>query len=162
MRILVLIGALGVLLAGCAERPVEVSQASAAEDIEAIRALQAQWNAAVEGSSVDGYMAVLDPEIELLPTDAPPIHGKEGYASMLEGVFATDTFEIEVKDSGTVEVAGDWAWARYDYVIHRTPIGGDVTFSSERKFLDIMRRQPDGSWGVYRHIWNYNTPDVTP
>jgi uncharacterized protein (TIGR02246 family) len=161
MRSLVLPCAIVVLL-GCGERVAEQAGDVSARDVAAIRALQASWNAAVEASSVEGYLTVLDPEIELLPTDAPPIRGKEGYGAMLEGVFATDTFEIEVKDPGTVEVAGDWAWARYDYVIHRTPIGGDETFSSERKFLDIMRRQPDGSWGVYRHIWNYNAPDATP
>ena len=83
-------------------------------------------------------------------------------AEMLEGVFSTNTYEIVPQTPATIEVAGDWAWSRYNYVIHRTPNGSQETFSPERKFLDILRRQPDGSWGVYRHIWNYNSPDATP
>lgn len=147
---------LAALFAGCSAPP------STFDDVQTIRALQEHWNAAVETSDIDGYLSILDPEIELLPTDAPPIVGKEAYRAMLEGVFATDTFRIDVLDTSAVEVAGDWAWSRYDYVIHRTPIGTDQTFSSRRKYLDILRRQDDGSWAVYKHIWNYDTPDVVP
>jgi uncharacterized protein (TIGR02246 family) len=152
-------------LAGCGGPPTSSGPSAAeqaAEDVAAIRALQLSWNDAVARSDVAGYLEVLDPEVELLPTDAPPIVGSAGYAAMLEGIFATDTFKIDVLSPSTIEVAGDWAWARYDYVIHRTPIGSEQTFSAERKFLDVLRRQADGSWGVYRHIWNYNTPDATP
>ena len=150
------------VLASCGERALDRRGISVADDVAAIRSLQASWNEAVEASSVEGYIAVLDPEIELLPTDAPPIKGTEGYSAMLDGVFSTDTFEIEVQDAGTVDVSGDWAYARYDYVIHRTPVGSEEAVGSERKYLDVLRRQADGSWRVYKHIWNYNTPDATP
>ena len=52
--------------------------------------------------------------------------------------------------------------ARYDYIIHRMPVGGDDRFSSYRKFLDVLKRQPDGTWRVFKHIWNYNEPSPTP
>jgi len=120
----------------------------------------------VEAGNADGYIAVLDSDIELLPTDAPPINGTDGYRDMLDGVFGANTFDIEIVDRGTIEVDGDIGWARYDYIIHRTPIASDgdaaETVSSLRKFIDIMRRQPDGSWRVYKHIWNYNEPGVVP
>ena len=136
--------------------------ASSADDIAAIQKLQADWNAAVEAGSVDGYAAVLDDDIELLPTDAETIRGIANYRAMLEGVFTTDDFRIEIAVPATIEVDGDMAWSRYDYVIHRTAKDGSGTFSSYRKFLDVMRRQDDGSWRVYKHIWNYNDPDVVP
>ena len=137
------------------------------QDIAAIRALQDSWNAAVEAGSADGYIAVLDDNIELLPINAPPINGTEGYRAMLDGVFGANTFDIEVVDRGNIEVSGDLGWARYDYIIHRTPKATDdgsepVTVSSQGKYLDIMRRQEDGSWRVYKHIWNYNEPGVVP
>jgi ketosteroid isomerase-like protein len=166
---------LGLLSAGCqptdpvAKDPVADAAAAgptAEEDIAAIRALQDTWNQAVEAGSVEGYLGVLDVNIELLPTDAPPINGTTGYRGMLEGVFSSDTFDIEVVDRGTITVDGDIGYARYDYIIHRTPIvaAGEEseTVSSYRKFLDIMRRQEDGSWRVYKHIWNYNEPGVVP
>ena len=131
-------------------------------DIAAIRQLQDDWNRAVEAGSVDGYAAVLDDDIELLPTDAAPINGVENYRAMLDGVFSTDTFKIEIVDPSSVEVDGDIGWSRYGYIIHRTPKGSTETVSSYRKFMDVMRRQDDGSWRVYKHIWNYNEPNVVP
>jgi uncharacterized protein (TIGR02246 family) len=131
-------------------------------DIAAIRQLEDDWNQAVEAGSVDGYAAVLDDNIELLPTDAPPISGVDNYRAMLNGVFTSDDFKIEVLAPSIIEVDGDLGWARYAYIIHRTPKGGSETISSHRKFLDIMRRQEDGGWRVYKHIWNYNEPNVVP
>ncbi len=153
-----------LLLVACQQPTTSTPSASFSEeaDIAAIRQLQSDWNLAVEAGSVDGYAAVLDDDIELLPTDAAPINGIDDYRAMLNGVFTSDTFEIEVVAPSTIEVDGDRAYARYDYIIHRTPKGGTETFSSYRKFLDVMRRQEDGSWRVYKHIWNYNEPDVVP
>lgn len=160
-----LAAALILLLTAC-QQPAATSEAATSidreADVAAIRKLQDDWNRAVEAGSVDGYAAVLDDNIELLPTDAAPINGVESYRAMLNGVFTTDTFRIEVAVPSTIQVDGDMAWSRYDYIIHRTPKGGGETISSYRKFLDIMRRQEDGSWRVYKHIWNYNEPDVVP
>ena len=137
-------------------------EGGAAADVAAIRQLQADWNAAVEQGSIEGYLAVLDADVELLPTDAPPIRGRDNYGQFLQPVFKQDRYEVEVVDPGEVVVAGNIAYARYDYVIHRFPAGGGEPVSSRRKFLDVLRRQEDGAWRVLKHIWNYNEPGVTP
>ena len=67
-------------------------------------------------------------------------------------------WNLEHRDAGAMK----YEQSRYDYIIHRTPKGGSETISSYRKFVDIMRRQEDGTWRVYKHIWNYNEPDVVP
>ena len=152
-----------LLLAGCQQPTTSTASPFSAEaDIAAIRQLQADWNIAVEAGSVDSYAAVLDDDIELLPTDAEPINGVGNYRAMLKGVFSSEDFKVEVMAPSVIEVDGDRAYARYDYIIHRTPKGSTETVSSYRKFLDVMRRQDDGSWRVYKHIWNYNEPDVVP
>ena len=86
-----------------------------------------------ESGNIPGYLAVLDEDVELMPTDAPPIRGRDNYAVFLGPVFEADRFEIEVVDPGMIEVDGDLAWARYDYIIHRLPIGEDTRISSYRK-----------------------------
>lgn len=156
--------AVSILLLAACQPPAATPATSFAKeaDIAAIRQLQADWNRAVEAGSVDGYAAVLDDDIELLPTDAEPINGVDNYRAMLTGVFSSDTFKVEVIGPASIEVDGDRAYARYDYIIHRTPKDATETVSSYRKFLDVMRRQDDGSWRVYKHIWNYNEPDVVP
>lgn len=131
-------------------------------DIAAIRALYTAWNEAVEGSDISGYLAVLDADVELLPTDAPPFRGRDNYGAFLQPVFGNDRFEIEVAEPPAVQVDGDLAYARYDYIIHRMPVGSEERISSYRKFLDVLKRQPDGTWRVLKHIWNYNAPGVMP
>lgn len=136
--------------------------ADPADDVAAIQALQARWNQAVEAGNIDGYVAVLDADIELMPTDAPPIRGADNYRAFLQPVFVNDTYRIEAVGPGEIVVDGDLAYARYDYIIHRTPKDGSQTFSTLRKYLDVMRRQEDGSWRVYKHIWNFNEPGLQP
>lgn len=136
--------------------------ASGSTGVDAIRQLQRDWNAAVEAGGVDGYVAVLDPDIELMPTDAEPIIGAIYYRQFLGPVFENDTFKIDVQEPAEIEVSGDIADAPYDYVIHRMPKNSDERYSTHRKFLDVLRRQASGGWGVYQHIWNYDVPDATP
>ena len=131
-------------------------------DVAAIEALYSAWNEAVENGDIPGYLAVLDADVELMPTDASPIRGRDHYGVFLQPVFGNDRFEIEVADAPTVEVDGDLAYARYDYIIHRMPVGSDDRFSTSRKFLDVLKRQPDGTWRVFKHIWNYNESGATP
>ena len=147
--------------ASVAQVPAEQGQETH-RDIAAIRALYDAWNEAVEGSDIAGYLAVLDADVELMPTDAPPIQGRDNYRTFLQPVFGNDSYKIEVVAAPRVGVDGDVAYARYDYIIHRTPVGGQQRTSSYRKYLDVLRRQPDGSWRVFKHIWNYNEPGVIP
>lgn len=159
IRNFVLAAATAVVLATSAPA---VQAADPTADVAAIRALQARWNAAVEAGNIDGYVAVLDADIELMPTDAPPIRGADNYRAFLQPVFVNDTYRIEAVGPGEIVVDGDLAYARYDYIIHRTPKDGSQTFSTLRKYLDVLRRQDDGSWRVYKHIWNFNEPGLQP
>lgn len=154
------IAAIAVAAWGCGAPPQ--SSADPEADIAAIKTLQADWNKAVEAGSIDGYVAVLDDDIELMPTDAEPITGADNYRAFLQPVFVNDTYRIEAAGPTEIVVDGDLAYARYDYIIHRSPKDSDETFSTLRKYLDIMRRQPDGSWRVYKHIWNFNEPGLMP
>ena len=159
MKIWLMGTCLGLAAALAAAQEVD---AGAEADVAAIRQLQADWNAAVEQGSIEGYLAVLDADVELMPTDAPTIRGRDNYGQFLQPVFEQDRYEVEVLAPSEIEVSGDIAYARYDYIIHRFPAGSDEPVSSRRKFLDVLRRQEDGSWRVLKHIWNYNEPGVTP
>ena len=105
---------------------------TAEEDIAAIRALQDAWNAAVEAGSADGYIAVLDDNIELLPINAPPINGTEGYRAMLEGVFSANTYDIEIVDRNN--------WYRQEARAERDNMAGALFTGLEsqvgREFLE--------------------------
>lgn len=131
-------------------------------DIEAIDAVYASWRKAVESADIPGYVAVLHEDVRLLPPDAEPIVGAANYAKFLEPVFAAADYRIEVVRSPVIEVFGDVALAEYEYVIHLALKNADVgvrqpgALTAERtaaRYIDVLRRDAEGRWAVYRHAW---------
>ena len=53
-----------------------------------------------------------------------------------------------------VTLAGDWAISNGTYSARRTPKAGGERTADSGKWLDVMQRQPDGTWRIYRDIWN--------
>lgn len=53
-----------------------------------------------------------------------------------------------------IVVAGDWAWARGTIASDVVVKGSDV--HHEVKYVNIYKRQADGSWKIYRAIYNSN------
>jgi ketosteroid isomerase-like protein len=139
----------------------DMSNADSA-DIELLEGLHQRWNLAVNGSDIEGILAVLDEKIELIPPDAPELVGKLAFRRMLDEAVGSNSFRIEVLAPVEIRVDGDIAWSRYNYLIHRTPNDGTSTFTSERRYLDVFRRQADGTWRVLKHIWNYPDSNATP
>lgn len=132
-------------------------------DINAIDALYARWRAAVEGADIPGYVSVLHPDVCLMPPGAADIVGAANYAAFLGPVFSDATYRIEVLSMPAIEVLGDVAVARYEYAIHLqlkdpgrqvSEPGALTAARTASRYFDVLRRKPDGDWGVWRHTWN--------
>ena len=137
-------------------------------DIDAINALYTDWREAVEGGSIPGYLACLDPDIRMMAPGAPDVHGIGNYEVFLGPVFDGASYKIEQRGDINIEVIGDMAIARYDYVIRVNLFGqsDDITSDgaltsavNDMRYFDTLRRQADGSWKCYTHIWNDNPAD---
>ncbi len=135
-------------------------------DVAAITALYANWRKAVESADIPGYVSVLDANVRLLPPDAEAIVGSAGYGKFLEPVFEAADYKIEVVRSPVIEVIGDVAVAEYDYIIHlklkNTNVGvqqaGALTAErTSARYIDVLRRNAEGKWAVYRHAWQNKT-----
>lgn len=159
---LIAIGA--VIGSGCAIQPASVgSTRDGADEVAAIEQLYADYRVAVETGSIPGYLAVLHPQVRLLPPGAEAIEGAQRYASFLEPVFAGATYRIEVVSLPQIQVMGDVAVAEYDYIIHLTlkdaqqgiEQAGALTQQRTRsRYFDVLRKQTDGRWAIWRHTWN--------
>jgi ketosteroid isomerase-like protein len=156
--LILIIIALGVTLATNNRGAMVAGQ----DEVARINQLYEDWFRAVEEGDIPLYLSVLDPEIELIPTDADPIKATANYGEFLVGVFASNRFKIERLGDKEIEVREDLAYARYDYNIIRTDVASGKVYESKRNFVDVLRKNSDGDWHVFKHIWNYTTPDVTP
>jgi uncharacterized protein (TIGR02246 family) len=133
---------------------------SAAEHVDRIRALDAQWLAAAARRDLDGMMAIYAPDARELLPDMPPLVGttaiRDFYANLMEQMpgFAHHFDAQEI----TVGVAGDLAVVRGTYRF--TP---DVQVPSKvhsGKFVGVWRHV-GGDWRLAINISN-GDPPVSP
>ena len=69
--------------------------------------------------------------------------------------FDTGTFTITI--SGYVYNPGPY-WYKFGYTVTFTPEAGGEPIRGIGKWMDIYKRQPDGSWKIYRGIYNSDLP----
>jgi len=73
-------------------------------------------------------------------------------------VIASRGFQADVRPDD-IQIHGDWAFVRGTIYLTRGGSGGSQ--HTELRYLEIVRRQPDGSWKV---MWGMDGPvqDYTP
>ena len=139
------------------------------QDKEAITALYREWIVAVEQGSREGYLALLDEDIRMTPPGATDVISKTAYAEFLVPVFDSASYTITPIGDYDIEILGDIALARYDYIVsvflNEGVAGVEQAGAlnqqvSNLKYSDVLRRQADGEWRVLRHTWNDNAPDA--
>jgi uncharacterized protein (TIGR02246 family) len=139
------------LIAAGAALPLSADEAS---DEAAIRDLwQTYQTARVEGDA-DTWLNLWHEEGIQMPPGTPA----RGFDLVEEGVrasFAPGVVSSMEIDPQEIQVLDDWAYARGVYTSARTVDGQEVEVDG--KFMTILRRQDDGSWKIYRDIFNSNT-----
>ena len=131
------------------------------QDNTSIKKLYETWHKAVESSNIDGYINSLDKNITLIPPGGPVISGAENYREFLGPVFKSATYKIQDGEYD-IEVIGDIAIVRSRQTVYLTfkdsanhiqsegALQDNITTSD---YLDILKRQEDGSWKCLVHTW---------
>lgn len=132
-----------------------------ADDKTAIGALYDRWDSAVQSSSVEQYTAVLDENVRLILPGAADIQGRDNYGAFLQNVLPVADYKLSLVGPIEIEVFGDIAITEYHKKVEMTlheaqevtepgALNADISIN---KYIDVLRRQTDGSWRVYRHAW---------
>ena len=133
-----------------------------ADEVKQIERLYEQWREAVTSADIPSYVALLDPEIRLIPPGADVIEGAAYYAKFLVPVFEAATYRIEVVKPPMVEILDDIAVAEYEYVIYLdlkdpsqgvTEAGALTERRTEARYFDVLRKNEAGEFRVWRHTW---------
>ena len=145
-------------LQGYAEARIEAE----VDEVKQIEELYEQWREAVATADIPSYVAVLDPNVRLIPPGAEVIEGAAYYEQFLTPVFEAATYKIEVITPPRVEVLDDIAVAEYEYVIHLklknpaqgvTEPGALTASRTEARYFDVLRKSESGKFRVWRHTW---------
>ena len=155
--------ALTVQVGACgrpAAPPAAASTAAApltAADQAAIRATDTAFGTAAGAGDAAGAAAVYLPDARLMPPNAPTVNGRDGIQRFWGGLF--DAYRVRITvTSDEIEGSGDLAYARGHYTLDLTPKAGGPPAHDEGKFLEILRRKPDGTWGYAVDMYSSDLP----
>lgn len=144
-----------VILLSCSKK--DDSQSQDQESIDAINQhLRAMVNAFNDGD-LDAWMREIADDAVWMVPDQTPLIGKEAVRTFYESLFiqggkmkgrlSPDNQELIVK--------GDWAVFRAVLEGTVTPEDGGESFQFSNKFVNLLRKGPDGSW---KHVWDIYNP----
>jgi uncharacterized protein (TIGR02246 family) len=135
--------------------PTDVNEVAAA-----IRAVWDEYEASILAGDPDRWIQLWEDDGVQLPPGVPPVVGKETIYSRISDDLATFDYSEFVITNEDVEVNGDLAFARGNYVVTFAPKAGGETMDLNGKYMTIFHQQPDGSWKIYRDIFNSSgSPD---
>jgi uncharacterized protein (TIGR02246 family) len=135
-----------------ADAPAELSSA----DLAAIRAVDSTFVAAANAGDLDALIGVYASNASLLPPNLPPQTGRAAIGAFWGGLLKAHTVKFEI-GSDTIEGRGDLAYNVGHYRFTAVPKSRDGTgVADEGKFVEILKKQPDGSWKYQVDMYSSN------
>jgi uncharacterized protein (TIGR02246 family) len=133
-----------------------VPAALGAADLAGIRAADSAFVAAANAGDLDGLVAVYASDAVLLPPNLPAQRGRTAIRNYWGGFLKAYTLKFET-GSDTVEGRGDLAYNVGHYRFTAVPKErANPGMADEGKFVEILKRQSDGSWKYAVDMYSSN------
>lgn len=143
--ILVMLTAIA-LLSSCASSPA----ASDEEFEKAVREIFDNWEKTSVNPDLDSWIAMWDEDAVKMATGKPTVYGKEDilvYRTGVDEKVVFERFDISIEE---IQPAGDYGWVQGRYDIVAIPKKGGDKMVNTGTYLTVFKKQPDGSWKIYR------------
>ena len=125
---------------------------------EAITALLAKYNDALNASSTDEVMALYAEEGVFMPPYSPSAAGAEALRKAYDAVFKAITLNVKFTIAEIVDLAPAWAFARTNSagttLDHAT---GSKSVEANQE-LFIFKKDSGGSWKIARYSFSSTNP----
>jgi uncharacterized protein (TIGR02246 family) len=147
-----------LLLGACAaQQPSTSATPRGAATVRAqIEQATARFSETFNRGDAAALAAMYDTGAVVLAPNAPPMRGRQNIEALWAGARQQGfkTLDLVVN---SVEVVGNHAIELGSYTLVIQPPGqGEAT--DRGKYMVIWRRQPDGSWKLYRDMFNTSMP----
>lgn len=149
--------ALLVLAAAC--QSAAGGGALSEQDKTSIRDQTAAFVAAINAKDWPAATAQYSADAVFMPANGVEVSGP---ANIQTWMAAYPPFANFVAQSVEVDGTGDLAYNRGTYELDVTPPGATTPMHDKGKFLEVLRRQADGTWKVVRDIFNSDLPIPAP
>ena len=114
-----------------------------AQDVAAIRATTDRFTELMLARDFDKLAQLYTADAAVLPPNQPVVQGQAQIKTWLEAFPKTTRFSIEFQE---IEGRDDLAYVRGSYSMTVEPDGTPGPVDDVGKFLEIRKRQADGSW----------------
>lgn len=155
-RFRVLTGAVLVLLSAC--QPTVAPPAALSDaDRAAIQKVADDAVAIMNSPSpdLDAYTrAYYASDAVVLPPNTPAVTGEAAIAALLKSFPPISDFRFALTH---IEGTEDMAWVQGTYAMTMTP-QDSAPINDTGKYIEIWKKQADGSWKVVRDIFNSDLP----
>jgi uncharacterized protein (TIGR02246 family) len=153
--------ALFLALVSFVSRAQETARSPLSVDMTAIERLHNRDAAAAKKGDVAALAELWTDDAVALPPGEAPVVGIEAIRRWL-AASQPDPSQVEILeyllDFKEVKVLGDEAveWGRISVTVR--PRGATSSFRSSGNLMRVLKRQSDGSWKVFRSVWNIERP----
>ncbi|MCO5214062.1 MAG: DUF4440 domain-containing protein [Caldilinea sp.] len=147
-----------LLLSACQPVVAQTQAPPSGEEVTAaVNAIWDEYEASLLAGDVDRWIAQwMDDGVQMPPGTALR-EGKETIAQAVGASMDVFTYDMEINNL-EVMLSGDMAVARGLYSATLTPKAGGDDVYIDGKYMSVLMLQPDGSWKLYRDIFNSNVP----
>jgi ketosteroid isomerase-like protein len=143
------------LLTACdRQEPMKPTQPTAASDEKAFTATTGAFHETLRQNDVTGFMSYIDDNAIVAPPGEQPVRGKHAveqwYKDFLRR-YRTSSLELTGKE---VFVGDRWAAEFGSFTWGLTPADRSAPIVDHGTYMQVWRRQPDGTWRFAREVWN--------
>ena len=158
--LLVLVGLLS-FVTDC-QKQAETAADTRSADEASLKNPDAEWSKAAGAKDVDKTASYYSDDVLVLPPNMPSIQGKQQAHAMWQGMFGVPGFAGSWKSS-RVEIArsGDLGYQTGTYEFSETDASGKPA-TDKGKYLEVWKKQPDGSWKCIIDMFNSDLPSTAP
>jgi uncharacterized protein (TIGR02246 family) len=125
---------------------------------EAVTALLAKYNDALNSSSTDAVMSLYAEDGVFMPPYSPSAVGSEALIKAYDTVFKTITLNVKFTIAEIVELAPEWAFARTNSAGTTLDHATGARNAEGNQELFIFRKGSDGSWKIARYSFSPTNP----
>jgi uncharacterized protein (TIGR02246 family) len=124
---------------------------------EAVTALLAKYNDALNASSTDAVMPLYAEDSVFMPPYSPSAVGSEAVRKAYDAVFKAITLNVKFTIAEIVELAPDWAFARTNSAGTTLEHATGTTSAEANQELFVFRKGSKG-WRIARYSFSSTNP----
>ena len=147
------------ILTACTQAPPPPPPDTRAADEKTIRDYESQWAKEFTAKDMDKVLAHYADDGSVLMPDIGIMTGKDAIRGGLKDFLADPAFTLDLQ-TAKVEVSkgSDIAYSQGTYAVTFTDPKAKKVMTEKGKYVEVYRKQADGSWKVAEDINNADAP----